>query len=143
MGGVDRTDQNIAQYRIAIRSKKWWWALFAWIPDLVMTNSWMLYRQYKSPKDPSLDLLGFRRDIVKVYFTKYMQKGPSKIKTTNFVSSHKNVSQDIRFDRYDHFSEPCPTTKRCAHCRKSSRKWCKKCGKGIHDHCFNDFHGFH
>ena len=29
MGGVDRTDQNIAQYRIAIRSKKWWWALFA------------------------------------------------------------------------------------------------------------------
>jgi len=38
MGGVDRCDQNISTYRISIRSKKWWWALFAWIPDTVMQN---------------------------------------------------------------------------------------------------------
>ena len=27
MGGVDRSDQNIAKYRISMRGKKWWWAL--------------------------------------------------------------------------------------------------------------------
>ena len=44
MGGVDRCDQNISSYRISIRSKKWWWALFVWIPDMVMQNCWILYR---------------------------------------------------------------------------------------------------
>ena len=29
MGGVDRMDQNIDKYRIGIRSKKWWRAIFA------------------------------------------------------------------------------------------------------------------
>lgn len=44
MGGVDRCDQNISAYRISTRTKKWWWALFAWIPDMVLQNSWLLYR---------------------------------------------------------------------------------------------------
>jgi len=46
MGGVDRCDQNISTYRISIRSKKWWWALFAWIPDMVLQNCWILYRYF-------------------------------------------------------------------------------------------------
>ena len=29
MGGVYRADQNVSSYRIAIRSNKWWWALFS------------------------------------------------------------------------------------------------------------------
>jgi hypothetical protein len=44
MGGVDRCDQNISTYRISTRSKKWWWALFIWIPDMVLQNCWLLYR---------------------------------------------------------------------------------------------------
>lgn len=44
MGGVDRCDQNISAYRISTRSKKWWWALFVWIPDMVLQNCWLLYR---------------------------------------------------------------------------------------------------
>ena len=71
MGGVDRCDQNISTYRILIKSKKWWWALFAWIPDMVMQNCWLLYRQNKSPEDPTLDLLAFRREIVQTYLKKY------------------------------------------------------------------------
>jgi len=46
MGGVDRCDQNISLYRISTRSKKWWWALFAWIPDMVLQNCWLLYRYF-------------------------------------------------------------------------------------------------
>ena len=48
MGGVDRCDQNVAKYRISMRGKKWWWALFAWVPDMVVQNCWLLYRAYKS-----------------------------------------------------------------------------------------------
>jgi Transposase IS4 len=44
MGGVDRCDQNISTYRISTRSKKWWWALFVWVPDMVLQNCWLLYR---------------------------------------------------------------------------------------------------
>ena len=43
MGGIDRCDQNISTYCISIKSKKWWWALFAGIPDMVMQNFWLLY----------------------------------------------------------------------------------------------------
>ena len=51
MGGVDRADQNISSYRIGIRSKKWWLPLFAWIPDMVMQNAWILYKKYKGKND--------------------------------------------------------------------------------------------
>ena len=33
MGGVDRTDQNIGNYRMGVRSKKWWWPVFAFAVD--------------------------------------------------------------------------------------------------------------
>ena len=71
MGGVDRCDQNISTYRISIKSKKWWWALFAWIPDMIMQNCWLLYRQSKLPEDTFLDLLAFRREVVQTYLKKY------------------------------------------------------------------------
>lgn len=44
MGGVDRMDQNIATYRISIRSRKWWWPLFAYMVDVAMQNAWLIYR---------------------------------------------------------------------------------------------------
>ena len=31
MGGVDRLDQNIAQYRIGIRIRKWYWPIIAYL----------------------------------------------------------------------------------------------------------------
>ena len=33
MGGVDRMDQNIDNYRMGVRSKKWWWPVFAFTVD--------------------------------------------------------------------------------------------------------------
>ena len=65
MGGVDRCDHNTSNYCISMRSKKWWWALFAWIPDMVVQNCWLLYRENKKVEDPTFDLLAFRRQIFK------------------------------------------------------------------------------
>ena len=43
MGGVDLFDQQVAAYRIRIRSKKWWWTLFAWNVNAQVTNAWRLF----------------------------------------------------------------------------------------------------
>jgi len=44
MGGVDRLDKNIAQYRIGIRSRKWYWPIIAYLLQTAMHNAWILYR---------------------------------------------------------------------------------------------------
>ena len=145
MGGVDRADQNISCYRIAIRSNKWWWSLFSWVPDMIVQNAWILYKRFKSPTDPNHDLLDFRREIVAVYISKYSKEKASESTSSSRLStsmSKRPVSNDVRFDRLGHFSERSDTTKRCAKCGNNTKKWCRKCGKGLHDKCFNDFHGF-
>ncbi len=70
MGGVDKMDQNISAYCVQIRSKKWWWPL--WAIDTAIQNSWILYRNTQSGKDTPLDLLSFRRWIANFYTRKYL-----------------------------------------------------------------------
>lgn len=71
MGGVDRMDQNISKYRTSIRIKKWWWPFFAYMLDVSVQNAWLLYRLCASNEKSPLDLLGFRRNIVRVCAYKF------------------------------------------------------------------------
>lgn len=57
MGGTDRMDQNISQYRISIRSKKWYWAILSWLIDMAVQNAWLL-RKFSGNLQPQL---AFRR----------------------------------------------------------------------------------
>jgi len=143
MGGVDRADQNIATYRIATKTKKWWWALFVWIPDMVVQNAWLLYRSNKEADDPNLDLLAFRREIVDVYLKKYapISRNQSGRPKGRIIPAKRRVNDEIRFDRIDHFSTSLEKQKRCGFCGKNTRKGCSKCRVGIHDHCFMEWHG--
>ncbi|MGH0149631.1 UNVERIFIED_CONTAM: hypothetical protein FKN15_056906 [Acipenser sinensis] len=74
MGGTDRMDQNIGSYRIGIRSKKWWWPFFAFLPDVAMQNAWLLYRRSPAHKTKTLSLLDFRREVVKTYILSYASR---------------------------------------------------------------------
>ena len=38
MGGVDLHDQFVANYRVHIRSKKWWWPHFNWVVNSLAVN---------------------------------------------------------------------------------------------------------
>ena len=143
MGGVDRCDQNVAAYRICIRGKKWW-SLFAWIPDMVMQNAWLIYRTYKQDDDVIYDLLSFRREIVNAYIVKYKERNVIPCRRTNTVVA-KKVPDDIRLDVLNHFQEDMGRNRRCAvckggTCKGGTYKGCKKCDKGLHDRCFKDFH---
>ena len=61
---VDRCDQNSSNYCISMGSKRWWWALFALISDIVMPNYMVLHVENKKSEDSTLDLLAFRRESV-------------------------------------------------------------------------------
>ena len=47
MGGVDLFDQFVANYRIRIRSKKWWWPFFSWSIDAYIVDAWIMYKSIK------------------------------------------------------------------------------------------------
>ena len=101
MDFVDRTDQNVAKYRIGILMKKWRWAPFAWMVDVVLQNVWVLYRINKDQYDESLPLLAFRRHVVNGIFLKFKGRRSS--------SSHvgiRNVPSDVHHDYTKHYQVP-------------------------------------
>ena len=63
MGGVDRLDQNVGTYRISIRSKKWWWPVSAFLPDVSINNAWLLYRLSLAHNKNAMDQLAFKRSV--------------------------------------------------------------------------------
>ena len=143
MGGVDRCDQNVSNYSVSMRSKKWWWALFAWVPDMVMQNCWLLYRANKKTEDPTLDLLTFRREVVRTYLKKYHQPRSQAGRPSRgrILPANRRISMDVRTDRVNHYQSHLDRQRKCGLCKKNTRKGCKKCGCGLLDHCFEEWHG--
>lgn len=138
MGGTDQMDENIARYRISIRSKKWWWSIFTWLLEVSIVNAWTTQRKTGLNKTK----LEFRREIVQVYLTKFgvIPKGPGRSLSLSSVPGH---IRDIRFDREDHLVVPVPNKKRrcaAAFCKSVGRTMCKKCDVGLCIDCFYTFH---
>lgn len=132
MGGVDRSDQNIGQYRVSIRGKKWYFPLFSHCVDMAAQNSWHLHRN----DGGTLDQLQFRRDIgtqLLETYRKITKKGPSKLP--------KNALQFSRYDRLDHLVTYHESQRKCAVCHKKANFVCQKCDVGLHPkNCFVAYH---
>lgn len=143
MGGTDLMDENINQYRIAIRGKKWWWPIFTWMIDACVNNAWLLYRK---SRDDSIPQIAFRREIVKIWLTRYGT--PAKVGGRPSISisslSGNRISDDIRYDGRNHYVIPTPEKRRrrCAGegCCSSIRTMCEKCDVGLCIECFKIFH---
>lgn len=45
MGGVDLLDSFLGKYKIKIRTRKWYLRLFYHLLDVIVINSWLLYRR--------------------------------------------------------------------------------------------------
>jgi len=50
MGGIDLHDNGIANYRIRVKGKKWWWPLFTNAVDSAVVNSWKFYNLVNGEK---------------------------------------------------------------------------------------------
>ena len=139
MGGVDRLDQNVATYRISIRTKKWWWPVFSFLMSATVSNSWLLYRQTESYGTDKLDLLEFTRRIVNAYLQKSGNRPQSK--AVKCIPQTKRVLAEVRFDHQDHIIESIPKQRRCGQCGKKVSRQCAKCRVALHVDCFAAFHG--
>ena len=140
MGGVDRMDQNISSYRIGVRTKKWWWPLFAFLPDMIVQNCWLLYRKTPGNRENSMDLLDFRRNIVRIYIMRFSQRSAIGRPVVRARRRLNRVPDAVRLDGRNHFIHPIATQRRCANCGKKSKRICSKCNVALHDTCFIDFH---
>ena len=61
MGGVDLSDQNMKYYCVMRKSHKWWKKLFFFFFNMILTNSYALYRKYGANK--KLKSQDFREQI--------------------------------------------------------------------------------
>lgn len=130
MGGVDELDQSISLYRIAVRGKKWWWALFTYIIDMAIANAWRLY--VMSHND-SMDQLLFRRSIARYYLRQYTQ---------NRARLSSSLVLGLPQDGIGHYPKKLEKQLRCVLCHARVRWQCKKCLKTlcIEKQCFETFH---
>ena len=141
MGGVDRLDQNIAQYRIRIRSRKWYWPIISYLLQTAMQNAWLLYRESAAAATLPLSHLQFIREVCKVYFARRQAKNAQvPLAVHNPKSLERRCPADVRYDGVGHYIERNPTQIRCAVCHMKVYKKCAKCGVGLHLDCFAGFH---
>ena len=108
---------------------------------MIVQNAWSIYRQYKAPEDEDHDLLSFRREIVNAYFMKYKQQNVAVERTSSKVTGNK-VPIDVQFIGYYHYQDDTGRNRRCAVCKRSTLRGCRKCVQGLHDRCFKEFHGY-
>nr|CAI5822261.1 unnamed protein product [Callosobruchus analis] len=87
MGGVDRSDQNIGQYRTTIRGKKWYFPLIAHCVDMAVQNACHLHKQ----NGGILDQLSFRRAIAIMSYWKPTKKRPNVV-----LQEHQKACMNIR-----------------------------------------------
>ena len=139
MGGVDRLDQNVASYRISIRTKKWWWPLFRYMLDVSLQNAWLLYRRSQAQEQNALTQLEFRRSVVRSYFAKHGTERALSAAPRRSRSSTK-VPLNVRLDGLHHYQGQLDSIRRCVVCKKNCKKQCLKCEVPLHNKCVIEFH---
>jgi hypothetical protein len=135
MGGVDRLDQNVATYRVSIRTKKWWWSMFYFMLSASVSNAWILYRQSVNYASEKHDLLEFTRRIVLVYLQRY-----SQIADLKRITQKKRALPEVRFDRMDHVIVSILKQRCCRQCGKKVARLCSKRQVPLHVNCFGPYH---
>lgn len=144
MGGVDLHDNAVSNYRVSIRSKKWWWPLWLSVLESSVVNAWKLnclvnkklVRKYNSQLTFRVDLAtnllltpdeNNDEDIGKDDITKDKS---FKIRPHPRVSGHHQM-----------ITQPEKHARRCNFCHKPTQRMCSKCQVHLHENkCFAAYH---
>lgn len=130
MGGVDVCDRMLSSYRPWLRSRKWWWNLFAHTINLAIVASFRFYCLVNEATQTSH--LEFRREVarslVKAEVARQRPGGPS--------------APPVKAARYDGINHILQATQqgRCVLCQKNTRLSCQKCEKRLHKNCSVLYH---
>lgn len=136
MGGTDRMDQNVNNYRIGARGKKWWYSIFTWVVYVAVQNAWHLHRKHGG----KISQLEFRQSIANRYCRTLGESRPPQ--------GYRRPKQDgefiSRYDNVGHYLVPVPENKRrrCAahNCKSSVKSMCLKCDVGLCIACNHKYH---
>ena len=88
-------DQNVDKFRISTRSKKWWWALFAFCVDASIQQACHPYKATSAAETKPLDLLAVRRSIARVYLARVPQTPSFGRLTGSFLAVNKRILPEV------------------------------------------------
>ncbi|KAH9359587.1 hypothetical protein HPB48_021644 [Haemaphysalis longicornis] len=117
MGGVDLLDQTANNYRIGIRSKKWWWVLFTQMLNISVVNAWRIDQMSSENR---LDLLTFT-----TLLTRHLQR--LGVQNRNQRRTPASVPTDIIFDPRGHYPRNLEKQVRCKVCHMRAIWECGTC----------------
>jgi hypothetical protein len=150
MGGVDKHDQVIASFPIMRKQSKWYRKLFAYLLDMAIFNSSIIFTIYKNEKDKN-------DNLKKQNFTVFRQNLVKQILSNALLPDYKYkfkapLNNPLRFNN-QHNIERIPNSLnnrrrklRCKICynnkiRKETQFRCKECQVALCQRkCFDKFH---
>lgn len=141
MAGVDKSDQYSTCYEINRKSKKWWKRVYYRLLLMAVSNSWIIYKSFKSKPMSLIDfLMPLSEELIemgkcKAHNRKVVAGGgghPSKRMKLMKNIGHQPIRQTNR--------------RRCAHCSKKKVEVrtcyvCSTCDVGLCVDCFPPYHG--
>ena len=128
MGGTDSQDQN-ANYRISMRTRKWCWSLFSWGIDVTRQNAWLLFRA----SHPSWSLLEFRRHVAWCL----LEINGTVRNNQDATISKRSIPKELRLSE-QHLVDDDPLKKgrHCKVCNLKTQVVCTTCKVHLHVNCF-------
>ena len=150
MGGVDKCDMLMELYRNDHKSTKWYKRIIFHLLDLCVINAWLLYRAADAERTLPLCTFKLGLAVALIRSERPVLERPPVVHAA--IKSAKSVSEDVRYDRVDHFSirdteASFPQRCKLEKCSRKSQFKCRKCGvvlcvtgKDGGDDCFYLFH---
>lgn len=146
MGGVDLFDNAMANYRISVRGKKWYWPLFTNGLDAAMVNAWKLHCVLVKKELPLRDGRRLISDKVMPQLKFRVSVLNELIDTESVLAPRGPMQKDspaqkkLRFDQVGHNVTKRNNRIRCRCCGSHTVYFCSKCNVALHAKCFNDYH---
>ena len=131
MGGVDKCDMLMELSRNDHKSTKWYKRIIFHLLDLCVINAWLLYRAAGAERTLPLCTFKLGLALALIRSERPVLERPPVVHAA--IKSAKSVSEDVRYDRVDHFSirdteASFPQRCKLEECSKKSQFKCRKCG---------------
>ncbi|GBN02525.1 hypothetical protein AVEN_245-1 [Araneus ventricosus] len=140
MGGVDLCDNLMANYRIAIRGKKWWWPIFRNFIAVALVNAWKISRL--STSESKKYILDFRRKFALFLLHTSFQSGKlAKCKSATGRPSKCRVQKSLHAEP-GHFIIKSEDNRRLRskQCHNQTVYRCNICSVALHRDYREVFH---
>lgn len=158
MGGVDLLDSLMGRNKISIKSRKWYMRLFYHLIDMILVNSWLLYKRAKIEQGEVgkiLNQVEFRTQVAyhlcNLRSSQCKRGRPSSLEI-DIAEKRKRgpvkhvPPKEVRTDQTSHWPIHQETKMRCKlpKCKGFTRIKCEKCGLELclnkNNNCFKNFH---